>query len=59
MIRAILVSRAKRSSVQTKMAELRSDAPVKQPFDRKGYHSGYMWRWRARRIALLNGDHIG
>jgi hypothetical protein len=41
------------------MAELRMDGPVKQPFDRKGYHTGYMRRWRARRKALLNGSDIG
>jgi hypothetical protein len=41
------------------LAELRMDEPVKQPFDRKGYHTGYMRRWRARRKALLNGDYIG
>jgi hypothetical protein len=38
------------------LSELRVAGPVKQPFDRKRYHAGYMRTWRARRKTLLLGD---
>jgi hypothetical protein len=50
---------ALRTPAPLTLAELRMDGPVKQPFDRKGYHTSYMRRWRARRKALLKGDDTG
>jgi hypothetical protein len=41
------------------LSELRLAGPVKQPFDRKQNHAGYMRTWRARRKALLQRDDIG
>jgi hypothetical protein len=50
---------AVRTPAPLTLAELRIDGPVKQPFDRKGYHASYMRRWTARRKALLKGNDIG
>jgi hypothetical protein len=50
---------APRAPAPLTLAELRSEAPIKQPLDRKRYHAGYMRRWRARRKALLKGNDIG
>jgi hypothetical protein len=58
-VELVMSGDALRTPAPLTLAQLRMDGPVKQPFDRKGYHAGYMRRWRARRKALLNGDDIG